>query len=104
LLLAEVVVEVEVTAVEALVEEAAIVAAVVALVVGDIRIMVTKTDTTQIITQPKLDEKAQPSLKRWLKHAFYFSASKRLFSKQDQLEITNAVKQQNMVILVRYRW
>jgi uncharacterized membrane protein len=28
-----------------------------------------------------------------LKHAFYFSASKRLFSKQDQLEITNAVKQ-----------
>lgn len=55
--------------------------------------MVTKTDTTQIITQPKLDEKAQPSLKRWLKHAFYFSASKRLFSKQDQLEITNAVKQ-----------
>ncbi|HCK31373.1 MAG TPA: hypothetical protein DIT34_05445 [Acinetobacter ursingii] len=55
--------------------------------------MVTKTDTTQIITQPKLDEKAQPSLKRWLKHAFYFSASKRLFSKQDKLEITNAVKQ-----------
>ncbi|MBJ9984091.1 TPM domain-containing protein [Acinetobacter sp. S40] len=55
--------------------------------------MVTKTDTTQIITQPKLDENAQPSFKRWLKHAFYFSASKHLFSKQDQLAITNAVKQ-----------
>ena len=55
--------------------------------------MVTKTDTTQIITQPKLDENAQPSLKRWLRHAFYFSASKRFFSKQDQLAITKAVKQ-----------
>ncbi|MGT2569916.1 TPM domain-containing protein [Acinetobacter ursingii] len=54
--------------------------------------MVTKTDTTQIITQPKLNEKTQPSFKRWLKHAFYFSASQRFFSKQDQLDITNAVK------------
>ncbi|MEG0171816.1 MAG: hypothetical protein RR774_07370, partial [Acinetobacter sp.] len=27
--------------------------------------MVTKTDTTQIITQPKLDESVEPSLKRW---------------------------------------
>ena len=55
--------------------------------------MVTKTDTTQIITQPKLDEKAQPSLKRWLKHAFYFSASKHFFLKQDQVAIADAVKQ-----------
>ncbi|MDU4392408.1 MAG: TPM domain-containing protein [Acinetobacter ursingii] len=55
--------------------------------------MVTTTDTTQIITQPKLDENTQPSLKRWFKHAFYFSASKRFFSKQDQLAITEAVKQ-----------
>ncbi|WP_151979977.1 TPM domain-containing protein [Acinetobacter guerrae] len=55
--------------------------------------MVTKTDTTQIITQPKLDEKAQPSLKRWFKHAFYFSASKHFFSKQDQVAIADAVKQ-----------
>ena len=36
-----------------------------------IRLMVTTTDTTDIVTQPKLEEHAQPSLKRWLKHFLY---------------------------------
>ncbi len=34
--------------------------------------MVTKTDTTDIITQTKLDESVQPSAKRWLKHFLRF--------------------------------
>lgn len=55
--------------------------------------MVTKTDTTQIITQPKLDESVEPSLKRWLKHFFYVSSAHRYFSKQDRLEIAKAVQQ-----------
>ena len=38
--------------------------------------MVTTTDTTDIVTQPKLEEHAQPSFKRWLKH-FYMPATKR---------------------------
>lgn len=54
--------------------------------------MVTKTDTTEIITEPKLQERVQPSVKRWLKHFFYMPASKRYFSKQDQFEIAQAVK------------
>ena len=55
--------------------------------------MVTKTDTTQIITQPKLDESVEPSLKRWLKHFFYVSSAHRYFSKQDRLEIAKVVQQ-----------
>ncbi|MDR7016004.1 TPM domain-containing protein [Acinetobacter sp. 3657] len=55
--------------------------------------MVTKTDTTQIITQPKLDERVQPSLKRWFKHFLYISATHRYFSKQDRLEIAQTVQQ-----------
>ncbi|MBH2001557.1 MAG: TPM domain-containing protein [Moraxellaceae bacterium] len=55
--------------------------------------MVTKTDTTQIITQPKLDESVEPSLKRWLKHFFYVSSAHRYFSKRDRLEIAKAVQQ-----------
>ncbi|OTG67158.1 TPM domain-containing protein [Acinetobacter silvestris] len=55
--------------------------------------MVTTTDTTAIITEPKLQEKIQPSLKRWLKHFFYLPASKRYFSKQDQAAIAEAVQQ-----------
>ena len=55
--------------------------------------MVTQTDTTQIITQPKLDEQVQPSLKRWLKHFFYVSSAHRYFNKQDRLDIAQAVQQ-----------
>lgn len=54
--------------------------------------MVTKTETTQIITEPKLAVKPEPSLKRWFKHAFYFGTTGRLFSKHDQLAIAEAVK------------
>ena len=55
--------------------------------------MVTKTDTTQIITQPKLDDQVQHSLKRWFKHFLYVSSAHRYFNKQDQIEIANAVQQ-----------
>ena len=55
--------------------------------------MVTKNDTTEIVTQPKLQEKVQPSMKRWLKHFLYMPASKRYFSKQDQNAIALAVQQ-----------
>ena len=55
--------------------------------------MVTKTDTTQIITQPKLDEHVQPSLKRWFKHFLYISSTHRYFNKQDRMQIANAVQQ-----------
>ena len=55
--------------------------------------MVTKTDTTDIITQPKLDESVEPSAKRWLKHFFYVSSAHRYFNKQDRQEIARAVQQ-----------
>ncbi|WP_432208419.1 TPM domain-containing protein [Acinetobacter variabilis] len=55
--------------------------------------MVTTTDTTDIVTQPKLEEHAQPSFKRWLKHFFYMPATKRFFSKQDQNAIALAVEE-----------
>ena len=55
--------------------------------------MVTKTDTTEIITQSKLEEYAQPSLKRWFKHFFYISSAYRFFNKKDRLEIAQAVQQ-----------
>ena len=55
--------------------------------------MVTKTDTKEIITQPKLDESVQPSAKRWLKHFFYVSSAHRYFNKQDRQEIAKAVQQ-----------
>lgn len=55
--------------------------------------MVTTTDTTEIVTQPKLEEYAQPSFKRWLKHFFYMPATKRFFSKQDQHAIALAVEE-----------
>lgn len=54
--------------------------------------MVTTTDTTEIVTQPKIEESAQPSFKRWLKHFFFMPATKRYFSKQDQYEIAQAVQ------------
>ena len=55
--------------------------------------MVTKTDTTEIITQSKLEEYAQPSLKRWFKHFFYISSAHRFFNQKDRLEIAQAVQQ-----------
>ncbi len=55
--------------------------------------MVTTTDTTDIVTPPKLEEHAQPSFKRWLKHFFYMPATKRFFSKQDQHAIALAVEE-----------
>jgi len=53
--------------------------------------MVTTTDTTEIVTQPKIEDVNQPSLKRWFKHFLYMPATKRYFSKQDQAAITQAV-------------
>ena len=55
--------------------------------------MVTKTETTAIITQAKTEQMSQPSVKRWLKHFFFMPVAKRYFSKQDQYEIAQAVKQ-----------
>ena len=55
--------------------------------------MVTKTETTAIITQAKTLQMSQPSMKRWLKHFFFMPAAKRYFSKQDQYEIAQAVQQ-----------
>ena len=55
--------------------------------------MVTKTETTAIITQVKTLQMSQPSVKRWLKHFFFMPAAKHYFSKQDQYEIAQAVKQ-----------
>ena len=55
--------------------------------------MVTKTETTAIITQVKTLQMSQPSVKRWLKHFFFMPAAKRYFTKQDQYEIAQAVKQ-----------
>ena len=54
--------------------------------------MVTKTDTTQIITQPKLDEHVQPSLKRWFKHFLYISSMHNYFNKNDRIQIAKAVQ------------
>lgn len=53
--------------------------------------MVTTTETTDIITKPKLDEIVQPSFKRWLKHLLHMPASKRFFNQQDQYAIAQAV-------------
>ena len=55
--------------------------------------MVTKSETTEILTQPKLEEVTRPSIKRWLKHFFYMPAAKRYFNKQDQQAIAHAVEQ-----------
>ena len=58
--------------------------------------MVTKTDTAEIVTEPKLQQRVVPSFKRWLKHFLYMPASKRYFSKVDQTAIAEAVKQAEM--------
>ena len=53
--------------------------------------MVTTTETTDIVTKPKLDEVMQPSFKRWLKHLLHMPASKRFFNQQDQHAIAQSV-------------
>lgn len=53
--------------------------------------MVTKTETTDIVTSPKTQERQQPSFKRWLKHFFYMPAANRFFNQQDQQVIAQAV-------------
>ena len=55
--------------------------------------MVTTTETTNIVTQPKTEHLAQPSFQRWLKHFLFMPATKRYFNQQDQQAITNAVEQ-----------
>lgn len=55
--------------------------------------MVTITETTEIITEPKIQQPLQPSFKRWFKHFIYMPASKRYFNKTDQFAIAQAVKQ-----------
>lgn len=54
--------------------------------------MVTKTDSTQIVTTPKLQEHVQPSFKRWLKHCFYFSNTRHYFKSADLQQIAVAVQ------------
>jgi hypothetical protein len=53
--------------------------------------MVTKTETTEIVTCPKTQEIQQPSFKRWLKHLLHMPASKRFFNQQDQHAIAQSV-------------
>ena len=55
--------------------------------------MVTTTETTAIVTQPKIEEQPQPSFKRWLKHFLYMPATKRYFNQPDQQAIAQAVQQ-----------
>lgn len=55
--------------------------------------MVTTNESTNIVTQPKIRDQTSPSLKRWFKHTFYLSNTKRFFSKQDQHAIAQAVQQ-----------
>jgi uncharacterized membrane protein len=54
--------------------------------------MVTKTDSTQIVTKMKLQEHVQPSFQRWLKHCFYFSNTRRYFKSVDLQKIAVAVQ------------
>lgn len=53
--------------------------------------MVTQTETTKIVTTPKLQDHVEPSLKRWLKHFLYLPMTKRYFTQQDQNTISSAV-------------
>jgi uncharacterized membrane protein len=55
--------------------------------------MVTTTDSTQIVTTPNVQEHAQPSFKRWLKHSFYFQNTRRYFKSADLQRIAAAVQQ-----------
>lgn len=55
--------------------------------------MVTTTDSTQIVTTPNVQEHAQSSFKRWLKHSFYFQHTRRYFKPVDLQRIAAAVQQ-----------
>jgi uncharacterized membrane protein len=55
--------------------------------------MVTTTEATEIVTEPKTTQLVQPSFKRWLKHVCYLPATKRFFSQEDQHAIAIAVEQ-----------
>lgn len=55
--------------------------------------MVTKSETTAIVTQPKTAAVSRPSFKRWLRHFMHMPAAKRYFNKQDQHAIAHAVEQ-----------
>ena len=53
--------------------------------------MVTTSETSKILTQPKIQDLPQPSFKRLLKHFCFLPATKRYFDRQDQHAITQAV-------------
>lgn len=55
--------------------------------------MVTTTETTTIVTQPRHAAVESSSFKRWLKHFCFMPATKRYFSIQDQHAIAVAVTQ-----------
>lgn len=55
--------------------------------------MVTTTDSMQIVTTPNVQEHAQSSFKRWLKHSFYFQHTRRYFKPVDLQRIAAAVQQ-----------
>lgn len=55
--------------------------------------MVTTTDTTNIVTQPKTVHIADTSFKRWFRHFLFMPATKRYFNQQDQHAIARAVEQ-----------
>ncbi|WP_374571288.1 TPM domain-containing protein [Acinetobacter sp.] len=55
--------------------------------------MVTKSETTAVVTQPKTAAVSRPSFKRWFRHFMHMPAAKRYFNKQDQHAIAHAVEQ-----------
>lgn len=55
--------------------------------------MVTQSETTAIVTQPKAAAVSRPSFKRWFRHFMHMPAAKRYFNKQDQHAIVHAVEQ-----------
>ncbi|MBF7688716.1 TPM domain-containing protein [Acinetobacter rathckeae] len=54
--------------------------------------MVNKTQATYILSSTGVDKKTTVSFKRWLKHFFYLSNSKYYFSKQDRIDIAQAIQ------------
>lgn len=50
-----------------------------------------QTQTTDVLTQGKCTQDVQPSLKRWLKHSFYFGNAQKVLSKLDRQKIAQAV-------------
>lgn len=54
--------------------------------------MVNKTQTTYILGSNELQNQSIASFKRWLKHFCYLSSSKYYFSKQDRVDIAQAIQ------------